>query len=353
MSITAILGYYLLPKSKLILENKETWFVKKIKIGVEPIIRWSIRNAKMGIGVAVISSLLTFILIFQAGKEFLPPFNEGTLTIGVSLPPGTSLTKSNEIGAKLDAAFLSVNGVKQTARRTGRAEDDEHANGVNTSEYEVDIDETLDKNRIISDLKKVIATIDLSGANVSIGQPISHRIEHILSGVRAPIVIKVFGPELDENQRIAQQVQALLETIPGTLNPVVEQEVGVPQVEIIPNRDQLAKFGFTLGEVTEIIETALNGAEVGTILEGNRAFDLKLRLDPEIIESPEDLKKLPILAPNGQTISLSQIAKIKVTEGRNTISHDNGQRRTVVSSGILKGDSVTLSNLLKRKSKLN
>lgn len=349
MVITPILCYWLLPKSSIVTENKETWLVKKIKSTVEPIVRWSIRNAKMGILVAVVSGVLTFGLIYQAGKEFLPPFNEGSLTIGVALPPGTSLDKTNEIGLKLDKAFLTVKGVKEVARRSGRAEDDEHANGVNISDYEVNIDETMDKNRIISDIKKVVSTLDISGANVSIGQPISHRVEHMLSGVRAPIVIKVFGPELEENRKIAQEIRNLLETVPGTLNPVVGQEVNVPQIKVIPNRDQIAKVGFTLGEVTEIIETALNGADMGTVLEGNRAFDLKMRINPEAVESVTDLKKLPLLAPNGQLITLGQIAEVKLTEGQNTISHDNGQRRSVVSSGILDGDSVTIIETLKKK----
>ena len=287
--------------------------------------------------------------MIQAGKDFLPPFNEGTLTIGVSLPPGTSLTKSNEVGGLIDQALLKVSGVEQVARRTGRAESDEHANGVNVSEYEVDLAPNQDKDLVIADIKKSLSKINLSGANVSIGQPISHRIEHILSGVRAPLVIKVFGPELDENRRIAEQVKDLLETIPGTLNPVVEQEVSVPQIEIIPNRDQLGKAGFTLGEFTEIVETALAGNKVGTLLEGNRSFDLTVRLAPQFVTSVEDIRKMPIHTPVGQTISLSQLAEIKMSEGRNSISHDNGQRRTVVSSGILDGDSVTIMEMLKKK----
>ena len=349
MSVTAVLSYFLLPQSKLVLENKETWVVKNLKRVTEPIVRWSIRNAKLGLVIGVISTVLTTGLVIQAGKDFLPPFNEGTLTIGVSLPPGTSLKKSNEVGGLIDKAILSVKGVEQTARRTGRAESDEHANGVNVSEYEVDIQVDYDKDIVIADIKSELATIDLSGANVSIGQPISHRIEHILSGVRAPLVIKVFGPELDENRRIAEEVRDLLQTVPGTLNPVVEQEVSVPQIQIIPNRDQVGKAGFTLGEFTEIIETALAGNDIGTLLEGNRSFELTMRLAPEFVTSVEDLRKMPIHTPVGQTIALSQLAEVKMSAGRNSISHDNGQRRTVVSSGILDGDSVTIMESLKLK----
>jgi CzcA family heavy metal efflux pump len=349
MTVTAVLSYFLLPKSKLVLENKETWLVQSLKRITEPLVRWSIRNAKFGLIIGAISTVLTAGLFIQAGKDFLPPFNEGTLTIGVSLAPGTSITKSNEVGGLIDQALLSVTGVEQVARRTGRAESDEHANGVNVSEYEVDISIDADKDDVIASIKEKLSVIDLSGANVSIGQPISHRIEHILSGVRAPLVIKIFGPELDKNRRIAEQVRDLLESIPGTLNPVVEQEVSVPQAQIIPNRDQIGKAGFALGEFTEIIETALAGNKIGTLLEGNRSFDLTVRLAPKFATSIEDLRKMPIHTPVGQTISLSQLAEVKMSEGRNSISHDNGQRRTVVSSGILEGDSVTIIENLKQK----
>lgn len=350
MTISVVLCYYLLPGSKLVREGLETRFVKWIKRKAEPIIRWNIRNAKIGLIVAGVSTVLTALLIFQAGKEFLPPFNEGTLTIGVALPPGSSLEQSNQVGKKMEAVLLDIPSVKSTARRTGRAEEDEHANGVNISELEVDINlEERGKDQIIADIKQAFSNINLQGANVSIGQPISHRIEHILSGVRAPLVIKLFGSDLDELRTYADQVRDILEDIPGTLNPVVDQEVKVPQVTIVPDRERAAQYGFSFGELTDMIETILAGEEIGRILDGNKSYKLILRLDERRLQDVSELRHLQIYTPKGSSIPLSAVTEIRETEGRNSISHDNGQRRLVISSGILDGDSVTIIETLKKR----
>jgi len=350
MTVTTVLSYYLLPKSKLIQEGFETKFLKAIKKKAEPLIRYSIRNPKVGLMIAVGSIFVTAALALQAGKEFLPPFNEGTLTIGVSLPPGQSLENSNALGTRIENTLLEIDGVESVARRTGRAEEDEHAAGVNSSELEVDIDlNKYKKDAIIEDIKTAFATLPLQDANVGIGQPISHRIEHILSGVRAPIVIKLFGPDLDALRTYANQVRDLLEEIPGTLSPVVAQEVKVPQITITPNRDRAAKYGFSFGELTDMLEVQLAGEEIGTILEGSRSFDLILRLEKKSLDDPEKIGSLLIATPNGNRVPLSQLADIRITEGRNSISHDNGQRRMVISSGILDGDSVTIIETLKRR----
>lgn len=350
MTISVVLCYYLLPGSKLVEEGFETKFVKWIKRKAEPIIRWNIHRPKVGLVIALVSIVLTIGLIAQAGKEFLPPFNEGTLTIGVALPPGSSLEQSNQLGSNIEASLLEITGVISTARRTGRAEEDEHANGVNVSELEVDIDLSLrKKDEIIGDVKEAFAALDLQGANVTIGQPISHRIEHILSGVRAPLVIKLFGSDLDELNIYAEQVRAILEEIPGTLNPVVDQEVTVPQITITPDRQLASQYGFTFGELTDMIETILAGEIVGKILDGNKSYNLVLRLDDTELEEISQLRQLLIQAPNGLTIPLSAVADIQEVEGRNSISHDNGQRRLVISSGILDGDSVTIIEELKKR----
>jgi len=350
MTISVVLSYYLLPGSKLVEEGLETKFVQWLKTKAEPIIRWNLHRPKVGLMIAAVSIVLTLGLIAQAGKEFLPPFNEGTLTIGVALPPGSSLDQSNQLGERIERDLLEIDGVVSTARRTGRAEEDEHANGVNVSELEVDIDlSTRKKDAVIADVKSAFSQIDLQGANVTIGQPISHRIEHILSGVRAPLVIKLFGSDLDELNHYAQQVRSILEEIPGTLNPVVDQEVKVPQVIITPNREVISQYGFTFGGLTDMIETILAGEEVGRILEGNKSYDLILRLDENRVASPEELKRILIHTPKGLTVPLSALTEIKQVEGRNSISHDNGQRRLVISSGILDGDSVTIIEELKKR----
>ena len=349
MTVTAAFCSLLLPGSKLLDKTDYTWFARKIKDLATPLIRWSIRNGKAGLLLAFIATIFTAILAVNAGKEFLPPFNEGTLTINVSLEPGTSLKKSNEIGVRVEKAILGVPNVLAIGRRSGRAEADEHANGVNISEMEVDIMSDVDKDVIIEHIQIALQKIDLQGANVSIGQPISHRIEHILSGVRAPLVIKIFGPDLEVLRVKANQLRDLMEAIPGTLQPVVQQEVLVPQINIEPNRDALAKFGFGFDEFTEDLEIALSGLEVGTLLEGNRSYNLTMRIAPESVNDLEKIQSILVKAPNGAIITLSQVAQVKESRGQNTISHDNGQRRIVVASGILNGDSVTIIETLKKQ----
>ena len=350
LTTTIVLSYLLLPQSKAVQSGLDTRLLSFIKKKAEPVIRLSIRKPKIGLVVAAISTIVTVGLVFQAGKEFLPPFNEGTLTIGISLPPGQSLEKSNILGTQIEKELLNIEGILSTARRTGRAEADEHAAGVNSSELEVNVDlKKRNKDDIIEDIKVAFASLDLQGANVSVGQPISHRIEHILSGVRAPLVIKLFGPDLDDLQTYAGQVRDLLEDIPGTLNPVVDQEVKVPQITITPNRDRLAQVGIGFGEFTDIVEVQLSGETIGTILEGSQSFDLVLRLEQEAISNPDKIGQLLIAMPNGTTLPLSTLADIKITEGRNSVSHDNGQRRLVISSGILDGDSVTIIETLKKR----
>lgn len=350
MTVTMILTYYLLPGSKLVEQGLETPLVRWIKAKAEPLMRFSVRKPKFGLMVAIVSIIVTAGMAYQAGKEFLPPFNEGTLTIGIALPPGESLEKSNQLGTRIEKQLLTVEGIKSVARRTGRAEEDEHAAGVNASELEVDIDLNLrKKDAIIADIKAVFAELPLQGANVSIGQPISHRVEHILSGVRAPLVIKLFGPDLNELTTYANKVRDVLADIPGTLNPVVDQEVTVPQITITPNRDRAAQLGYNFGELTDLLEVKLAGEKIGTILEGSRSFDLVIRLEKDALNDPKKIGNLLISTPTGGRVPLSQIADIRITEGRNSISHDNGQRRMVISSGILDGDSVTIIETLQKR----
>jgi CzcA family heavy metal efflux pump len=350
MTITVILSYYLLPRSRLMQDQKETWIVRSLKRTAEPIIRWNIRRPHIGVTIILVSIVVTTLMFMRAGKEFLPPFNEGTLTIAIALPPEASIINSREISASAEQVLLGIEGVKSVARRTGRAEEDEHANGVNVSELEVDIDLAgRNKDEIIADVKTAFASLNLEGANVSIGQPISHRIEHLLSGVRAPLVIKIFGPDLDELQTYANQIRDILAQIPGTLNPVVEQGIAVPQVVITPNRERAAQYGFVFGDLTDILEVQLAGEKIGQILEGSRSFPLVIRLDERSLRSPEDVGRLLIRTPRDTVIPLSAVADIAIKEGRSSISHDNGQRRVVISSGILDGDSVTIIEALKER----
>ncbi len=349
MTIMVILRYYLLPHKSILKNTKPTFTVKWLHNLALPAIKWSLNFPKWWVMLAIWGIVLTSLLVVTSWKEFLPPFNEWTLTIWVSLPPGSSLSQSNTVWTTIEKALVWISDVTSVARRSGRAEEDEHANGVQISELEVDINADANKNDVIQEIKDVFGHIDVQGANVTIGQPISHRIEHILSWVRAPLVIKVFGNDLDTLRSLAEQIQSELAKIPGTLAPVVQQEVKVPELSIIPNRQKLSQFGMRVWEFTDTTETLLAGHDLGTILEGNRSYELTLRLPPESIQNKRDISYLPIANVDGKLVSLWEVAEVKETLGRNTISHDNGQRRMVVSSGILDGDSVTIIETLKKR----
>ncbi len=350
MTVTVVMSYYLLPNAKTVRENKETRTALFFQALARPFILWSVRKPLFGLVVAGVSTVITIGLIMQAGKDFLPPFNEGSLTIGLSLEPGSSLEQSLSIAQQVEKAILDSEGVQSVARRTGRAEEDEHANGINVSEFEVNVDlAAVPKNDIIESIKEELSQVDLNGANVSIGQPISHRIEHILSGVRAPLVIKVFGPDLEKLEEYGDRIRVLLSDIPGTLNPVLEQEVSIPQISITPNREQVARAGFTLDEFSEVLEVAMGGRKLGSIVDDNRTFRLTLRVQSIQSIQAESIRTLILTTPSGARVSLSSLAEVKLTEGRNSISRDNSQRRIVVSSGILDGDSVTIIETLKER----
>ena len=348
MTITVVLSYYFLPKSKLIQKDHETWLVRKVKDMVRPVLRLSIRFPYVSALICVVSLVISGSMFMSAGKEFLPPFNEGTLTIGATLAPGASLELSNDVGRKIEETLLTIPGVKSVARRTGRAEEDEHANSVNVSELEVDIEER-EKDRIIEEIQKALAQKDLNNASVSIGQPISHRIEHILSGVRAPLVVKVFGPDLGELKRYAEEIKAMMADIPGTLNPNVEQEVLTSQISIIPNRERSAQYGFVFDSLTETISTLFAGETIGKIIDQDKIYNLVIQIDKAFLTDPQSMGSIVLKGNNNVGIPLSSLADITTKEGNNSISHDNGKRRIVISSGIQDGDSVTIIETLKTK----
>ena len=327
MTLTPVLCYYLLPKMKHI-DHGDSALVMKLKAWDERLLNWSFDRARpLLIGTVVIVVVALASIPFFA-KSFLPPFNEGTLTVNVVLNPGSSLAESNQIGTQAENILLAVPEVTEVGRRTGRAELDEHAEGVHYSEIEVDLKASeRDREAIIADIRQRLAVLP---AVVNVGQPISHRLDHLLSGVRAQIALKIFGDDLDTLRGLAGDIKERLATIPGITDLQIEKQVLIPQYKIHLDYDAAARYGIASGELLQRLEQLLAGDRIGQVIEGNRRFDLTLRL-PEEARGERGLENLLIETSTGR-VPLSLLARIEDGEGPNQIGRENTRRRIVVSA---------------------
>ena len=271
------------------------------------------------------------------GQAFLPDFNEGTLTISAVTLPGTSLAESDKMGRLVEQIILQQPEVVSTARRTGRAELDEHAQGVNASEIDVNLEmKDRSKAAFLAQLRQELASV--SGMNIVIGQPISHRIDHMLSGTRANIAVKIFGQDLYELRRLAERIQAQMGQVPGVVDLSVEQQTNIPFLTMNLKREAIARYGLTVQDVTESIETAFLGQKVSRVLEGQAAFDLLVRLDGKQRSRLETIRNTLITAPGGAQVPLHVLADIRKDQGPNMISRENVQRKIVVMCNVADRD---------------
>ncbi len=332
LTVTPALCSYLLPNSKLN-EGKESGLVTWLKKQDVKLLHFGLNNSRLVIGVAGILVAASIFMVSRFGTEFLPPFNEGSFTVNLYAPAGTSLEESNKIGTVAEQLILRVPDVHYTARRTGRAELDEHVEPVSNSEIDVDlIPDARPRTEVVADIRKQLS--NLAGVSVSIGQPISHRLDHLLSGVRAQVAIKVFGEDLTELRALAGAVQQAAQKVPGAVDVQVERQVLVPQLTIRLNRAALQRYGMQTGEVARDLEVLYGGRVISQILDGQKTFDLLLRAVPEDRENLENIRKTQIHTPDGALIPLESIAHIEYEKGINSVSHENGQRRIVVSCNV-------------------
>lgn len=286
---------------------------------------------------------LTLVLFFSLGRSFLPPFNEGSFTINVSTLPGVSFEESDRIGEQAENLLLQVPEVKDVARKTGRAELDEHALGVNTSEMEVPFAlKDRSKDEVMADIRAKLRT--LPGVNVEIGQPISHRIDAMLSGTKAGIAIKVFGPDLTTLHSLGMQIQQATHDIEGVTDLNVEQQVERPQLIIRPRRTLLASYGITLPQFAECVNVALGGEVVSQVQDGGKTFDLTVRMADEDINSIDHIRDMLIDTGDGRQVAFSDMADIESSAGPNTISRENAQRKLVVSANAQGRDMRSVVN---------
>lgn len=347
LTITPVLCYFLLGKSKLLEDEKDSRLVAWLKRHYARILNWTLRHPAEIIGASAIMLVTALALFPLMGREFLPPFNEGTLNINANLPPGTSLQESGRIGNLIETALHEVSEITSTTRRTGRAELDEHAAGVNTSEIEVVTKEGERKHtEVMEDARQKLAIIP--GVSVEVGQPISHRIDHLLSGTRAQIAIKLFGPDLATLRTKANEIEAAMATVPGIVDLMVEPQVGVPQVQINLNRPAAAAVGVSAEDLAQAVEVAFNGEVVSQVLEDQRTYDVLVRLNDSARQSVETISRTLIDTPTGAKVPISQIADIHTDQGPNTINRENVQRRIIVQANVANRDLGSVINDVRR-----
>lgn len=333
LTLTPVLCSYLLGKPrKGDKPEREPYVVRKLKIVYEKALRWTLIHKKWVLGITGVVLVAAIFVFFSLGRSFLPPFNEGSFTINVSTVPGISIEESDKIGRIAEDILLSVPEIQTVARKTGRAELDEHALGVNVSEIEAPfvLDERS-KDEVLAEVREKMKV--LPGVNIEIGQPISHRIDAMLSGTRANIAIKLFGTDLNKMFSLGNQIKASIEGIEGIADLNVEQQIERPQLKIVPKREILAKYGITLPEFGEIVSVMLAGEVVSQVYEGNRSFDLTLKVNDDSRATADRIKNL-IIDANGRMIPLGNIAEITSSTGPNTINRENVSRKIVISANV-------------------
>jgi CzcA family heavy metal efflux pump len=349
VTITPVLSYYLLPRSRGIRSGREPAPVRWLKAGYAPLLDVTLRRWRLLAGTAFGLLALALLALAQAGHAFLPPFNEGSLTVLANAPPGTSLEQSDALARQLEATLLEQPEVIGTARRTGRSELAEHTQEVNGTEIEVSLDLTVapggdgsrrrNMDQLLADLREQLG--EVPGLAITIGQPISHRVDHMLSGTRAAVAIKVFGDDLYELRRIARQVEGAVAGVPGVVDLMVEQQADIPFVHIDLDRGALARHGLRVGDVSSAIETAFYGSRASVVLEGQRSFDLVLRYPDAVREDLQRLRETLITTPNGARLPLHALAHIRRDRGPNTVSREDVQRKIVVSANVAAAGSGT------------
>ena len=313
---------------------EDSTLVKWLKTQDTKVLHWGLSHSKPVIVAAGIIIVASVSIVPFFGTEFLPPFNEGSFTINLSAPPGTSLEESNKIGTMAEKLMMKVPEVEYVSRRTGRAELDEHVEPVSNSEIEVELksDVTRSRDEILADIRGQPAI--LKGVNVNVGQPISHRLDHLLSGVRAQVAIKLFGQDLTDLRTNAGNIKDIISKIPGVVDAQVERQVMVPQLLIKVNREALQRYGIQAGKVAQDLEVFYNGKVVGQILDGQKTFDILLRATDEERSNIENIRNTMIDTPEGNLIPLQQIATIETTTAINSVWHENTQRRIVISCNV-------------------
>ena len=334
LTLTPVLCSYLLGRKSENSENsdKEPPVTRWLKKGYTRLLSWTLRHRWPVLGSTAALLIVALVAFFGLGRSFLPPFNEGSFTINVATLPGISLEESDKIGRRAEELLLTIPEIQTVGRKTGRAELDEHALGVNVSEIEAPFElADRSKDELIAEVREKLGI--LPGVNVEVGAPISHRIDAMLSGTRASIAVKIFGTDLNEMYRIGNRIKAAVEGVEGIADLNVEQQVERPQLKIVPKRDVMAKYGVTMPEFADMVSVLLAGEPVSQVYEGRRVFDLTLKVGDDSRATAEDIRRLIVDAGDAK-VPLGQIADVVSSVGPNTINRENVERKVVVSANV-------------------
>jgi len=339
VTVTPVLALMGLPGSRAVRQDHETRLISGLKRVYRPALGFAMDYWQLVISAAVILLVASIVALSMAGRGFLPEFNEGSLTLNVVTLPGTSLEQSDAIGQRVESILLEQSEVVATARRTGRAELDPHAQQVFASEIDVTLEMgERDKAELLADLRSRFAL--LPGTNVIIGQPISHRIDHMLSGTRANIAIKIFGEDLAELRRLGAQVESRVAEVPGAVDVAMEEQSEIPFVSVRFDRLALANYGLTMLQATNALETAMTGTTVGRILEGQASHDLVVRFPETVRDNLQAIRQTMLTLPSGASVPFAAIADIERDRGPNTIGRENVQRHMIVMANVAGRDLV-------------
>jgi CzcA family heavy metal efflux pump len=340
LTVTPVACYYLLPSSKVVEHDREGWLSRTLSRLYAPVLSWALARWRLLAAFSILLVGAAGLGLGFAGRSFLPTFNEGALTVSVVAPPGISLARSDELGRWVERELLANEAVAATARRTGRADLDEHAQGVNASEIDVRLHADIDRDAVLAELREAVASVP--GVVVVIGQPISHRIDHMMSGTRASIAVKLFGHDLPTLRKAAEATRDAMAEVEGVVDLAIEQQADVPQIHVRFDRRALARHGMTIRDASHVLETATLGTAVSQVVEGTAVYDIVVRYEPEVTEDLEAIRGLPVATPAGPVVPLRALARIERASGPSSISRENVQRKMVVMANVADRDLASV-----------
>jgi CzcA family heavy metal efflux pump len=338
LTVTPVLASLLLRRGR-VLEAREPWLLRALQRAYRPTLDWCLGHRRTVLVGAVLLVLASAALVPGLGRSFLPPFNEGSLTVSVVSPPGTPLAESDRLGGQVEEILLSFPQVLSTSRRTGRAEKDEHVQGVNASELEVvlaPLEDGTSKDELVAAMRRAVATVP--GTTVSFGQPISHRIDHMISGSKTNLAVKVFGPDLAVLRTLAARVEEVLGTVPGIVDLSNQEQAAVSQLIVDFDRSAMARYGLTPADLSEALEVLFQGAVVGEIVEDSVVANIAVRLPPRLRAVTSDLAALPVSTPAREIVRLGAVAEIRRDLGPSLIRRENVQRVAMVTANVVGTD---------------
>jgi len=338
LTVTPVLSSLLLGRARA-LDAREPWLLRAFHRAYTPTLDWCFGHRRLVLAGAVLMVVGAAALVPGLGRSFLPPFNEGSLTVSVVSPPGTPLAVSDRLGGQVEEALLGFAEVVSTSRRTGRAEKDEHVQGVNASEMEVvlaPLEAGRSKDELVAEMRRAVATIP--GTTVSFGQPISHRIDHMISGSKTNLAVKLFGPDLAVLRTLAARVEEVLETVPGVVDLSNQEQAAIPQLVIDFDRTAMARHGLSPAELAEAVEALFQGVVTGEIVEEGLASTVALRFPPDLRSAPERIAALPVSTPSGDLVRLGMVAEVRRALGPSLIRREDVQRVAMITANVVGGD---------------